>query len=325
MRVRRLLLASPILALAHIVGAAAQAYPSRPITLVLPFSAGGQTDAIARILAEPMRALLGQPIIMENISGAGGAIGVGRVARAAPDGYTLILGSQSQFVNSGAVYTLPYDLVTDFQPVALLASSPYVILAKTGIPAKDLKELIAWIKANHNKVSQGHVGAGSGPHLCGIDMQNRIDTRWTFVPYRGGSQAMQDLMGGQIDLYCTTPGSSIAMVRGGHVKAYAIAGKTRLAAASSIPTVDEAGLPGLHVLAWHGLWAPKGTPEAVVNKLNAAVTAALADRAVANRLADIGLDVAPRAEQTPEALGAFQKAEIEKWWPIIKAANITPN
>ena len=322
MRAHRLALSSLVLALGNISGAAAQMYPSHPITMVVPFAAGGQTDAIARITAEPMRSSLGQPIVIENVSGAGGRIGVERVARAAPDGYTLILGSQSQFVNSGAVDTLPYDLVNDFEPIGLFASSPYLILAKSAVPAKDLTELIAWIKENQKKVSQGHAGLGSGTHLCGIEMQNKIGARWSFVPYRGGSLAMQDLLGGQIDLYCTLPGTSLEIVRAGQVKAYAITGATRLVAAPEIPTVDEAGLPGLHILAWHGLWAPKATPKAVVDKLNAAVTAALADGAVATRLAGIGLDVSPRAQQTPEALGALQRAEIEKWWPVIKAANI---
>jgi len=292
--------------------------------MILPFAAGGQTDAIARIITEPMRASLGQPIILENVSGAGGTLALGRVARAAPDGYTLILGTQSQFVNSGAVYSLTFDLLKDFEPIALVASSPSLILAKNAAPPNDLKGLVAWLKANQDNVSQGHVGAGSGPHLCGIDMQNRIGGRWTFVPYRGGSQAMHDLVGGQIDLYCTSPATSIQIVRGGQVKAYAIAGKSRLAAAPDIPTVDEAGLSGLHVLTWQGLWAPKGTPRAIVGRLNAAVTAALADRAVGSRFADLGVEVPPPEQQTPEALAAFQRAEIEKWWPIIKAAGIKP-
>jgi len=321
MRTHSLLLASLVLAVGSFSNAA-EVYPSHPVTMVLPFAAGGQTDAIARIIAEPMKAVLGQPIIMENISGAGGTLGMARVARAAPDGHTLILGSQSQFVNSGAVYALPFDLVNDFAPVALIANSPSLLLARRTVPAHDLEGLIVWIKANHDRVSQGHVGAGSGPHLCGIDMQNRVGMRWIFVPYRGGSAAMQDLVGGQIDVYCTSPGTSIAMVRGGLVKAYAVAGKSRLPAAPNIPTVDEAGLPGLHVATWHGLWVPKRTPKAIVARLNAAVTTALADSAVGARLADIGLDIPPSVEQTPEALGAFQKAEIDKWWPIIKAAGI---
>jgi tripartite-type tricarboxylate transporter receptor subunit TctC len=321
MRTHSLLLASLVLAVGSF-SHAAEVYPSHPITMVLPFAAGGQTDAIARTIAEPMKAVLGQPIIMENISGAGGTIGMARVARAAPDGHTLILGSQSQFVNSGAVYALPFDLVKDFEPIALIANSPSLLLARSTMTAHDLEALIVWIKANHAKVSQGHVGAGSGPHLCGIDMQNRVGTRWIFVPYRGGSAAMQDLVGGQIDVYCTSPGTSIAMVRSGLVKAYAVAGKSRLPAAPNIPTVDEAGLPGLHVATWHGLWAPKRTPKAIVARLNAAVTTALADAAIGARFADIGLDIPPSVEQTPEALGAFQRAEINKWWPIIKAAGI---
>jgi tripartite-type tricarboxylate transporter receptor subunit TctC len=322
MRMHRLLLASLVIALC--AASAAQAYPSRPITMIVPFVAGGQTDVITRIVADHMRATLGAPIIIENVAGAGGTIGIGRVARAAPDGYTLTLGSQTQFVNSGAVYALSFDIVGDFEPVALVATGPYLILAKRAVPAKDLKELIAWIKANHNKVSQGHIGAGSGPHLCGIDMQDKIGARWTFVPYRGGAPATQDLLGGQIDLFCPASGTVLPMVRDGLLKAYAITGKNRQPTALDIPTVDEAGLPGLHVLSWSALWAPKGTPKAIVDKLNTAVRAALADQAVAARLADLGLDVPSRAEQTPEALRALQKAEIEKWWPIIRAAGIKP-
>jgi tripartite-type tricarboxylate transporter receptor subunit TctC len=322
MNMHRLLFASIVLISGNAAGGAAQTYPARPIAMVLPFAAGGQADVIARALADSMRASLGQPVVIENVSGAGGNIGVGRVARAAPDGHTLILGSASQFVNSGAVYSLPYDLIEDFAPVALIVSSPHMILATKAVPAKNLGELIAWIKVNHNRVSQGHSGIGTGPHLCGIDMQNRLATRWTFVPYRGAAPAMQDLLGGQIDLICTTLGSAVAMVRGGQVNAYAIAGRSRLPAVSGIPTVDEAGLPGLHVLAWYGLWAPKGTPKPVIAKLNQAVAASLEDKTIGTRLADLGLDVRPREMQTPEALGAFQKAEIEKWWPIIKAAGI---
>ncbi len=324
MRAYWLLLSPLAVALGNMSDAAAQAFPSRAITMVVPYSAGGQSDTVARIVAEHMRTSLGQPIIVENVSGAGGRIAVERVAGATPDGHVLILGTQSQFVYSGAIETLPYDPVNDFAPIALVASSPHLVLARPDVPAKDLAELITWINANQNKVSQGHVGLGGAPYLCAIEMQNRIGARWTLVPYRGGSLAMQDLVAGHIDLYCSTPGTALAMVRTGMIKVYAIAGEKRLAAAPDIPTADEAGLPGLHIPTWHGLWAPKGTPKVVIDKLNAAVRGALADRAVATRLAEIGIDVPAPAQQTPEALGTFQRDEIEKWWPIIQAAHIRP-
>ena len=325
MRAYWLLLSSLALALGNMSDVAAQIYPSSRVTMAVPYAAGGQSDAVARIVAEHMGTWLGQPIVVENVSGAGGRIAMERVARAAPDGYALILGTQSQFVNSGAIDTLPYDLVNDFAPIALIASSPHLVLAKPAVPAKDLAELIGWIKANQSRVSQGHVGLGGAPHLCAIEMQNRIGARWTLVPYRGGSLAMQDLVAGRIDLYCSTPGTALEMVRTGMIKAYAIAGKKRLAAAPEIPTAGEAGLPGLDLPTWHGLWAPKGTPKGIIDKLNAAVRDALAHPAVAARLGEIGIDVSAPEQQTPEALGAFQRDEIEKWWPIIRAANIGPN
>jgi tripartite-type tricarboxylate transporter receptor subunit TctC len=289
----------------------------------VPYPAGGGMDALARILAETLKASLGQTVVIENVSGAGGSIGIGRVARAEPNGYTVGIGTSDQVVNA-AIYPLPYDPLKDFEAVGLLASSPYLITTKNAVPATDLKELVAWLKANHDKVSQGHNGIGSGQHLCGIDLQNNTGARWQFVAYRGAAPALQDLVGGQIDLLCPLPAGALAMVRAGKIRAYAVAAKTRLASAPDIPTVDEAGLPGLYNSAWGSLLAPKGTPGDVIAKLNSAIVNALADPAVSRRIADIGMEIPPRDRLTPEALRALQMTEAEKWWPIIKAANIKP-
>jgi tripartite-type tricarboxylate transporter receptor subunit TctC len=300
--------------------ARAQSYPSRPITIVVPFPAGGSTDIIGRILAERMRASLGQTIIIENVGGAGGSIGVGRVARAVPDGYTLDIGQWDTHVANGATYPLSYDLQNGFEPIALISSNPLLILAKKAMPADDLKGLIAWLKANPDKASQAVPTAGS--HVAGILFQKETSTRFQFVPYRGGGPAMQDLVAGQIDMLIVQAAAALSQVRAGAIKAYAATSKSRFAAAPDIPTVDEAGLPGLHISGWFGLYAPKGTPKTVIDKLNAAVMDALADATVRSRLANAGQEIPPREQQTPQALGAFTKAEIEKWWPIIKAANI---
>jgi tripartite-type tricarboxylate transporter receptor subunit TctC len=300
----------------------AQSYPSRPITMVVPYPAGGLFDALARVLAEPLREALSQTVVIENVGGAGGSIAVGRVARAAPDGYTLSIGSGDQFVVNPAIYPLPYDVVKDFDPIALLVSGPTIIVSKTAVPAGNLKELLAWLKANHDKISQGHNGSGGAQHLCGLELQRAAGASWPFVPYRGAAIALQDVIGGRVDVMCPSPASSLAMVGGGLIRAYAVTGPTRLASAPDIPTVDEAGLPGMHISVWGGLFAPRGTPKNVIAKLNSAATSALADPVVQQQLAKIGQDVVPRQQQTPEALVALQKAEIEKWWPIIKAAGI---
>ena len=302
--------------------AMAQPYPSHPVTIVVPFPAGGPTDVIARTLGQHMHTSLGQTVIVENVTGANGNIGVGRVARAAPDGYTLIIGHWSTHVVNGAVYPLPYDVLKDFEPLSLISTNSYLIVAKNAVPANDLKSFIAWLKANPDKASEGTAGPGSPQHVGGVFFQNATGTRFQFIPYRGAAPAMQDLLAGQIDMIIDDPTNSLPQVRAGKIKAFAVTARRRLAAAPDIPTVDEAGLPGFYFSRWHALWAPKGTPKDVIAKLNTAVAGALADPAVRSRLTDLAQEIFPRDQQTPEALGAYQKAEIEKWWPIIKAAGI---
>jgi tripartite-type tricarboxylate transporter receptor subunit TctC len=303
-------------------GAGAQVIAARPVTMVVPFPAGGSTDTIGRILAEGMRGALSQTVVIENVSGASGNIGVGRVARAAPDGTTLILGSWPTHVLNAAIFTLPYDPLKDFEPIALVAAQPLFVIAKKSLPASNLGEFVAWLKANPGTATQGTAGAGGASHVAGVFFQKVTGTRFQSVPYRGSAPAMQDLLAGQIDMMIDLAASAMPQVRGGNVKAYAVTAKSRLAAAPEVPTVDEAGLPGFHVLSWHALWAPKGTPKEAIARLNAAVVAALADPAVRQRLADVGQDIFPREQQTPEATRAYHAAEIEKWWPIIREANI---
>ena len=302
--------------------ASAQVYPSRPITMVVPFAAGGPVDTVARILSEPMRASLGQSIIVENVTGAAGSIGVGRVARAAPDGYTLSIGHWSTHVVNGAIYALPYDLLRDFEPIVLLPSNPMIVVSKNGVPAKDLKEFVGWIKANEGKVSAGTAGAGSATHVAGVYFQNVTGTRFQFVPYRGTGPALQDLVAGQIDFIVDQASNSLQHVREGKVRAYAVTANARLPSAPEIPTVVEAGLPSLDISVWYGLWAPRGTPKEIIAKLNVAAVQALGDPMVRQRFGELGLDMPSRDQLTPEALAAYQKAEIEKWWPVIKGANI---
>lgn len=308
--------------LAGLSGAAAQTYPSRPITIVVAFAAGGSGDTIARILADHMRSQLGQTIVVENIGGAAGSIGVGRVARAAPDGYTISSGNWPTHVLNGAIYSLPYDVLKDFEPISLIATESIVIVGRKDLPANDLKDLIAWLGANPNKASAGTTGPGGVGHVVGVFFQKETGTQFQFVPYRGVGPAIQDMIAGQIDIMFDTSANSLPQVRSGNVKAFAVTAKARLAAAPEIPTVDEAGLPGFHISNWRGLWAPKRTPRDVIAKLNGAVRSALADPAVRKRLGDLGQELFPPEQLTPEALGALQRAEIEKWWPVIKAANI---
>ena len=308
-----------------IIGANAQSYPSRPITLMVPSAAGGPTDTLARILAESMRQTLGQPIIVENQGTAGGTVAVGRVARAAPDGYMIAIGQYGNFVLNGAIYALPYDVINDFAPVSVLASNPQIIVSKNGVPAKNLKELVAWLKANPGKATQGTAGSGSPAHISGVYFQNATGTQFQFVPYRGAAPAMLDLLAGQIDLLIDQASNALPHIKAGRIRAYAVTAKSRINAAPDIPTVDEAGLPGFYVSVWHGLWAPKSTPAPIIAKLDESIQRALADPAVRKRFAEIGQDIPARDQQTPDALHALQKAEADKWWPIIKAAGIQAN
>jgi tripartite-type tricarboxylate transporter receptor subunit TctC len=305
----------------HALGATAEIYPSRPITMVVPYAAGGPADTVARIITERMRQSLGQTIVIENVTGAGGSIGAGRVARAAADGYTACIGNWGSHVANGVLYSLTYDLLNDFEPVSLLASEPLLIVAKNAAPARDLPELIGWLKSSKN-ASGGTGGIGSPSHVAGVLFEKETKTHLQLVPYRGAGPAIQDLVGGQIDIMVTAASVALPHVRQGNIKAYAVTANRRLMKAPDIPTTNEAGLAGFYIALWHGLWVPKGTPKEIIEKLNAAVRDTLTDPAVLQRLSDLALDAPPPQQQAPEALGALQRAEIEKWWPIIKAANI---
>ena len=302
--------------------ASAQTYPPRPITMVVPFSAGGPTDTIARILGQAMGAALGQPVIIENVTGAAGSIGVGRVARAAPDGYTIGIGHWSTHVVNAAVYHLNYDVLEDFAPISLVANNAQLIVSKNDVPAKDLKEFIAWVKANQDKIVQGTGGVGAASHIGGLFFQQMTGAKFQFVPYRGTGPMMQDLLAGQIDFSFDQAANSLPQVQAGRIRAYAVTSKTRIASAPDIPTVDEAGLPGFYVSVWHGLWVPKGTPKAIVDKLVGATQTALKDPNLQKRWMELGQDLPPPEQQTPEALRAYHKAELDKWLPIIKAAGV---
>lgn len=302
--------------------AAAQAYPSRPMVMVVPFAAGGPTDTLGRIMAERLGRALGGTMVVENTVGAAGSIGVGRVARAAPDGHTIGIGHWSTHVVNGAIYNLTYDLLKDFEPVAQIASNPQLLVSKLAVPAKDLREFVAWVKANQDKVTVGTAGVGAASHVSGVYFQTATGTRLQFVPYKGTGPALLDLMAGHIDLMFDQASNALPHVRAGKLRAYAVTARNRIPAAPDVPTVDEAGLPGLYIAVWHALWLPRGTPREVVMKLNGAVVEALADPAVRKRLADMGQEIPPREQQTPEALGAWHKAEIDKWWPMIRAAGI---
>ncbi len=312
--------------LAAIFGAvptvSAPAYPAHPVTMVVPFNAGGVTDILARILAERMKLSLGQPVIVENVAGASGAIGVGKVARAAPDGYTLSIGDRTSHVVTSALVPVPYDVLRDFQPVAPLTTSPLWIVAKAGIPAGSLKELIAWLRSNPDHASAAIAGIGSAGHLGAIEFQNRTGTRFQLIPYRSGAPAVQGLIAGQIDFAIIEASQTLSCVRAGQIKAFAVMAKDRWVAAPEIPTTDEAGAPGLYLSLWRGLWVPNGTPQNIVDKLNSAVVDALADPLVQRRLGDLGQEIPPIGLQTPETLRALHKTEVETWWPIVKAAGL---
>ncbi len=320
--IRKALAAIVIAAVFGAGNASAQTYPSKPITVIVPFAAGGATDVLARFLGERLRAILGQPIIIENVTGAGGSIGVTRLVRAPADGYTIEMGTSTTNMLLGGLYPLPFDLINDIAPILLIASEPLMIVGKKDTPAKDLKELIAWLKANPDKASIGIPAVGGTGHLAGLSFLNEIGTKAQFIPYRGNGPALQDLVAGQIDLQIEPASNFFAQAKAGAIKPYAITAKNRSSAAGDIPTTDEAGLPGFHASLWYGLWAPKDTPKDIIARLNAAMLEALAHEETRKRFADLGLQTPPRAQQTPEALLAFQKSEAEKWWPVIKAANI---
>jgi tripartite-type tricarboxylate transporter receptor subunit TctC len=301
---------------------AAQPYPTRPITMIVPFPAGGATDTVARFLAQEMRPILGQSIIIENVGGAAGSIGVGRAVRSPADGYTLSIGTSTTHMLAGGLYSLPFDLAKDLDPVVYIGSEPLLIAARKSLPADDLKGLIAYLQANPDKASEGIAGVGAAGHLAGISFQKQTATKFQFVPYRGNAPAMQDLLAGQIDFMIEPSSNFKALIATSSIKPFAVTGRTRLASSPNIPTADEAGLPGFVASLWYGLWVPKDTPKDVVEKLNATIRQVLADPPVRKRFADLGIEISPRDQQTPEALRSFQKAEMERWWPIMKASNL---
>lgn len=312
-----------IVSAAGVSVAMAQTYPARPITIIVPFAAGGPTDVIARSIGEHMKGSLRQPVIVENIGGGGGTIGAGRVVRAEPDGYTIGIGHWGTHVVAGAVYPIPYNFLDDLEPLALVSHNPQMIVSNLNVPAKNLKELIAWIKANQSRVLQGTTGAGSAPHVAGILLQRMISADYQFVPYRGGAPAVQDLIAGHINLMIANSGVSFPQVRNGKIRAYAVTSPTRMASAPEIPTVDEAGLPGFHTSIWHAFWTPAKTPQAIVATLSKAIRDALTDDQVRRQLeGHLGQDIVPPPQQSPEFLRSLHKAEIDKWWPIVRAANI---
>jgi len=317
---RKHLFAFLIAAFSCVGSAGAEDYPAKPVTFVVPFAAGGPTDTLARTLAEPLSAALGQSIVIENVAGAGGSIGVGRAVRAAPDGYTISVGNWSTHVVNGAIYALGYDLINDLEPIAVLPSSPQLIVTKKGVPADNLGELISWLKRNQAAV--GTAGIGSASHVSALFFQGKTGAQFALVHYRGAGPAMNDLVGGHIDLMFDQSANSLPHVRSGRIKAYAVTNKMRLASAPEIPTVDEAGLPNFYIAVWHGLWAPKGTPPDVITKLNTAAMKALAQPSLQKRFADLGQDLPEPDQRIPAALAALQKAEIDKWWPILRAAKI---
>jgi tripartite-type tricarboxylate transporter receptor subunit TctC len=317
-------LIAAFLALGWSLRCAAEDYPSRPITMIVPFPAGGATDTVARFLAEKMRAILGQPVVIENVGGAAGSLGVGRAVRSNGDGYTLSIGTSTTHMLTGGLYALQFDLLKDLEPVIQIGSEPLLIVGRKSLPADDLNGLIAWLKANPDKASVGIAGVGATGHLTGISFQKETGTKFQFVPYRGNGPAMQDLLAEQIDFMIEPSSNFKALIAAGSVKPFAITGKARLPSSPDIPTADEAGLPGFFASLWYGLWVPKGTPKEIIAELNATMSQILADPKVKQRFDELGIQIAPLNQQSPEALRAFQKAEADRWWPIIKASNIKP-
>jgi tripartite-type tricarboxylate transporter receptor subunit TctC len=314
--------AATLLGLGWIGMVVAQGYPTRPITVIVPFPAGGATDTVARYLAEQMRGILGQSVITENVAGAAGSIGVGRAVRSPADGYTLSIGTSTTHMLTGGLYTLPFDLLTDLEPVIQIGSEPLLIAGRKTLPANDLRELIAYLKANPDKASVGIAGVGAAGHLAGISFQKETGTRFQFVPYRGNAPAMQDLLAGQIDFMIEPSSNFKSLVGSGSIRPYAVTGRMRLPSSPEIPTAAEAGLPGFFASLWYGLWVPRDTPKEIIAKLNATIVQVLADPSVQKRFEELGIQISPVDQQTPEALRIFQKAEMERWWPIIKASNL---
>jgi tripartite-type tricarboxylate transporter receptor subunit TctC len=318
------LLIAALATIAGIGAASAQGYPARPVTAIVPASAGGPTDTIGRIVMARAQQILGQTIVVENVGGASGTIGTGRVVRADPDGYTIGIGGPNHYVVNQSVYTLNYDTLNDFVPISMLSNGPMLIMSRTSLPAKNLAELVTWLKANPDTVTFGTGGLASPPHVSGLSLQTVTGNKFQFVPFRGSAPALQQVLAGQLDIIIDQASGALSTAKGGGVRTYAVTSPKRLASAPDIPTTDEAGLPGFHVSIWQGVWAPKGTPKDVIAKLNAAIAGALADPTVQKRLADIGQELPTKEQTTPEGFGAFHKAEMEKWTPIIKAANIKP-
>jgi len=308
--------------LALMGAAAAQEYPTRQIVVIVPFPAGGSTDIQARVLSEPMRQVLGQPVVVQNVPGAGSTIGTGRAVQAAPDGYTLIVGNWTSHVGAGAVYPVTWHPVADLEPVAILATTTLIIVGRSGLPVNDGKELIAWLKANPDHATAATVGAGSGAHVCGIYFEQKTGTRIRYVPYKGGAPAMADLMANQVDLFCGEASQMLGHFKAGRIKPLVVMSKSRWRPLPEVPTMEETGASDTYIAFWQGMWAPKGTPKHVIAKLSDAVAKAFADPVVIKRLGELGQDIPSREQMTPEALAAYHKSEIDKWWPLIKGANI---
>jgi tripartite-type tricarboxylate transporter receptor subunit TctC len=310
------------IAVAAAAGVRADTYPSKPITLIVPFPAGGPTDTLARIISDKMKDMLGQPIIIETVTGAGATIGVGRAIQSPPDGYTLLIGNWTSNVGAPALYPVTWNVLNDLEPIARLSVSSLIIVGRESLPANNIKELIAWLKANKDKATAGSVGSGSAAHICGLFFEQATGTKVQFVFYRGGAPAMQDMLAGTIDIMCAEASQTLAHVRANKMKAFAVMSKERWSPLPNVPTMIESGASDAQISFWHGLWAPKGTPKEIVAKLNDAVMKAFADPTVQQRVATLGQTIPPKAELTPQALHDFHKAELDKWWPIIKAADI---
>jgi tripartite-type tricarboxylate transporter receptor subunit TctC len=302
--------------------AAAQDYPTRQIVVIVPFPAGGSTDAIARIVAEPMRVALGQPVVVQNMPGAGSTIGTGRAIQSPPDGYTLIVGNWTSHVGAGAVYPVSWNVLTDLEPVAMLSTTTLIFAGRTGLPVKDGKELVAWLKANPDQATAATVGAGSGAHICSIYLEQKTGIRFRYVPYKGGAPVMADLMANQVDLFCGEASQMLPHFKSGRIKPLLVMSKSRWRPMPEVLTAEDVGASDTHIAFWQGMWAPKGTPRAIIAKINDAVVKAFADPATIKRVTELGQEIPARESIAPQALAAYHKAEINKWWPLIKGANI---